>query len=143
MLLVSMSIATLAQKGKHMLASVPSHVLYVLVVLITAVLAFSLGLLAGKDLERGRIELQMTTFPMEEVKSVGPSVEASVSKALPENKVLPKEGGGYVASKSGTRYYLPWCSGVARIKEENKVWFQTKEEAESRGLTPAKNCEGM
>ena len=143
MLLVRMSIATLTQKGKHMLASVPSHVLYVLVVLMTALLAFSLGLFAGKDLERGKIELQMTTFPMEEAKTTKSSVEAGTSPSPQENVLLPKEGGGYVASKSGTRYYLPWCSGVSRIKEENKVWFQTKEEAEARGLTPAKNCEGM
>lgn len=51
--------------------------------------------------------------------------------------------GKYVASKSGTRYYLPNCAGVSRIKEENKVWFATKEEAESRGLLPAANCKGI
>lgn len=143
MLLVRMSIATLTQKGKDMLTSVPNHVLYVLLLLVTAILAFSLGILTGKDLERGALELQMTTFPMEEVQTTKNTSEASVSKAVQEQVVVPKEGGGYVASKSGTRYYLPWCSGVSRIKEENKVWFSTKEEAEARGLTPAKNCEGM
>lgn len=51
--------------------------------------------------------------------------------------------GIYVASKSGTRYYLPTCSGVSRIKEENKIWFQTKEQAEARGLLPAANCPGL
>jgi hypothetical protein len=143
MLLVAMSIATLTKKGKDMLASVPIHVLYVSVLLGTAILAFSLGILAGKDLERGALELQMTTFPMEKSASARSAPEASVSKVTQEKAVVPKEGGGYVASKSGTRYYLPWCSGVSRIKEENKIWFATKEEAEARGLTPAKNCEGM
>ena len=51
--------------------------------------------------------------------------------------------GGYVASKNGTKYYLPNCAGVARINEANKVWFQTKAEAEARGLTPAANCPGL
>lgn len=55
----------------------------------------------------------------------------------------PATTGKYVGSKSGTRYYLPTCSGVSRIKEENRVWFATKEEAESRGLLPATNCKGM
>ena len=50
---------------------------------------------------------------------------------------------GYVASKSGTKYHLPWCSGARRIKEENKVWFATKEEAEAAGYTPAANCKGL
>jgi hypothetical protein len=45
-----------------------------------------------------------------------------------------------LASKSGTRYYFPNCSGVKRIKTENLVYFKTVEEAEKKGLTLAKNC---
>jgi hypothetical protein len=52
-------------------------------------------------------------------------------------------GKGYVASKNGTKYHLPWCSGAKRIKEENKVFFATKEEAEKAGYTPAANCKGI
>lgn len=50
---------------------------------------------------------------------------------------------GYVASKSGTKYHLPWCGSAKQIKEENKIWFATKEEAEKAGYTPASNCKGM
>lgn len=51
--------------------------------------------------------------------------------------------GGYVASKSGTKYHLPWCGSAKQIKEENKIWFATKEEAEKAGYTPASNCKGI
>ena len=51
--------------------------------------------------------------------------------------------GKYVASQNGSAYHYPWCSGAKRIKEENKIWFQTKEEAESRGYKPAANCPGL
>ena len=51
--------------------------------------------------------------------------------------------GQYVASKNGTRYHLPWCGSAKNIKEENKVWFATREEAEAAGYTPAQNCEGL
>lgn len=51
--------------------------------------------------------------------------------------------GKYVASKSGTSYHYPWCPSAAKIKEENKIWFDTKEEAESAGYKPAGNCEGL
>lgn len=54
-----------------------------------------------------------------------------------------KPKGNYVASKNGTKYYLLSCSGVSRIKEENKVYFVTAEEAKERGLEPAKNCPGL
>lgn len=53
------------------------------------------------------------------------------------------DSGKYVASKSGTKYYLPTCSGVKRIKEENKVFFNSEDEAKAEGLEPAKNCPGL
>ena len=51
--------------------------------------------------------------------------------------------GQYVASKNGTKYYFTWCSGVSRIKEENKVYFDTKEDAIKRGFEPSKTCPGL
>lgn len=51
--------------------------------------------------------------------------------------------GGYVASKNGTKYHLPWCGSAKQIKEENKIWFATKADAEAAGYTPASNCKGI
>lgn len=51
--------------------------------------------------------------------------------------------GQFVASKSGTSYHYPWCPGALKIKEENKVWFNTQEEAKSGGYKPAGNCPGL
>ncbi len=51
--------------------------------------------------------------------------------------------GKYVASKAGKYYHLPWCAGAARIKESNKLWFDTKEAAEQKGYKPAGNCDGL
>lgn len=51
--------------------------------------------------------------------------------------------GTYVASKSGSAFHLPGCPGAKRIKGENKVWFQTKEEAMRAGYKPAANCPGL
>ncbi len=51
--------------------------------------------------------------------------------------------GSYVASKNGTKYHYPWCSGAQRIKDENKLWFDTIEEARVAGYTPAANCPGL
>lgn len=72
------------------------------------------------------------------------SMYASVSESIQtDKKVDATEKGTVVASKSGTKYYYPWCSGVARIKEENKVWFNSIDEAKARGLTPASGCIGL
>ena len=45
-----------------------------------------------------------------------------------------------VASKNGTAYYFLNCSGISRIKEENKVYFETPKEAEIAGYKKAANC---
>jgi len=57
--------------------------------------------------------------------------------------VVSVNDGRFVASKNSTKYHLPWCSGAQRIKESNKIWFDSKEEAEQAGYTPAGNCKGL
>lgn len=57
--------------------------------------------------------------------------------------VLPSISGQFVASKGGTKYHFPWCSGAQRISEANKIWFNSVEEARKAGYTPAANCKGL
>jgi hypothetical protein len=45
-----------------------------------------------------------------------------------------------VASKNGTKYYPLDCGGAKRIKEENKIWFANKEEAEKFGYSLSLTC---
>ena len=52
-------------------------------------------------------------------------------------------GGDYVASKNGSKYFLPWCGGAHQIKESNRIYFASKEEAEAKGYEPAQNCKGI
>lgn len=47
---------------------------------------------------------------------------------------------GYVASKNSTVFHTPNCKWVQRIKEENKIWFSTREEALEKGYKPCKVC---
>lgn len=46
--------------------------------------------------------------------------------------------GEYVASKNGKTYYKTTCSN--RIKEENKIYFQSESDAQKSGFTPSKTC---
>ena len=50
---------------------------------------------------------------------------------------------GVLSSRNGSVYYYAWCSGAKRIKEENKIWFATREAAEKAGLKQAGNCSGL
>jgi hypothetical protein len=51
--------------------------------------------------------------------------------------------GKIIASKNGKRYYYESCSGVNRIKPENRIYFDTKEQAEAKGLTIASGCKAL
>jgi hypothetical protein len=55
----------------------------------------------------------------------------------------PVSDGEVVASKSGTKYHLPTCSGAKTIKPENLITFTSRAEAEAAGYTPAANCKGL
>jgi hypothetical protein len=109
--------------------------------------SFGLGRLSSSLPLKEPIRIEDSSV-FEEQSSAAPVPFASASgKASSEissgnlNQVSPK--GSFVASKSGSAYYAVWCSGVSRIREENKVWFQTKEEAKAQGYRPAKNCPGL
>ena len=67
-------------------------------------------------------------------------------KIVDENVIessVATSSGAVVASKSGTKYFLPYCTGANTIKENNKIWFQTEAEAKSAGYEPALNCKGL
>lgn len=49
----------------------------------------------------------------------------------------------YVASKSGSKYYYPWCGGAGKILDKNKVIFNTVNEAEGAGYEPSSSCFGQ
>lgn len=58
-----------------------------------------------------------------------PSQEPSTKNSAPQ--------GTFVASSSGAKYYYPDCTEVKRIKEENRVWFDSEQEATESGYEPS------
>lgn len=126
-------IAGLKGKGKALVGRISPDWVIVVIILLSSSAAFGLGFLAGRDVgEKG--ELQIVEAPQA-------SLEGEVKGAAITPTV--DAGGQYVASKTGKSYHLPSCSGAKLIKEENKVWFATKEDAEAHGYTPAGNCPGI
>lgn len=64
--------------------------------------------------------------------------KATIIEDNSSNAALNKEEGAvtsgrYVGSKNSTKYHLPDSGSAKRIKEENKVWFKSKEDAEEQG----------
>ncbi len=130
-------IADIYAKGKALLGRIPEGTLTTLIVLLACSGSFGLGALYGQDTRKGEVTFQ-------EIPQVNQMPTAASALASSEEPLPPMAAGGqYVASKSGKSYHLPWCGGAKQIKEENKIWFATKEEAEAKGYAPAKNCKGI
>ncbi len=115
-----MTIADAREKCKTLLARVPRDILILGVLVLVSTLSFGLGYLAGVD-------ARSVSVPVVETFSV----------------VVPEGEGQVVASKSGTKYYLPECVGANRISENNKVWFASPAAAAAAGYAPAANCKGI
>lgn len=126
---------------KGFLGRIPKDVLLMLAILLTATGSFGLGYLAGKD--GATVSGSDIWIEKRAQKELPAAAIASVEAPKEPSSEPMAAGGGYVASKSGKAYHLPWCPGAARIKEENKIWFASKEEAEAKGYTAAKNCKGI
>lgn len=119
----------------------------VIIIILTSIASFGLGRLSSIWPAKTPIRIEGTAAIR--TANFGDTTEAKNNGHLPYQEASQKNdktsarSGKYVASKSGTAYHYPWCIGAARIKEENKIWFNSKEEAEKTGYKPAGNCPGL
>jgi hypothetical protein len=111
-----------------------------LVIILVGIIGFGLGRLSNFESSDETLDIKKLICPLssENNTSLNPSdvINTEVSKTSGQKGML-------VASKNGTRYYFPWCSGASRISEANKVWFNSYEEAQTAGLTAASGCLGL
>ena len=157
-----MTIAQLREVSNRALLKVPKDVLLVALVLSVSAFAFGLGMLAQKKLYLSQSGQGKDTFKIESIASstgamlgasvAGAALGAVAQKQIDQNQDVSQKKvsdpvlstvGKYVASKNGTKYYLATCSGAKRIKDENKIWFASVEDAKASGRTPASNCKGI
>ena len=68
--------------------------------------------------------------------TANPSVQAQTTSAVSAST----QTAPYVASKAGSKYHHITCPGAKQIKEENKIYFSTVQEAMAAGYTKAANC---
>ncbi len=108
---------------------------YGLLLLITfSAIFFALGRLSVEKNEK---------IPIKIVNTGSSQVATVISSASSTTTVTKQTSEPVVGSKSGKKYYFPWCGTVKRIKPENQVKFNSIEEAKSAGFTPGGNCKGL
>ncbi len=108
-------LANLREKSKAALSRIPRDALAVVLFVLASSASFGLGYLAGKG-------------------------EGSSIAVFSAPDISTSTSGMVVASRGGTKYYRPWCSGASRITDTNKVWFPTEKEAQAQGYSAAAGC---
>ena len=128
----NMNLTNKIKKVKDKIKPIENELFIVLVIILVALISFGLGRLS-------KIRENKTPITIDPSTTLGvKNLTNATGQETPTNSEKL-----YVASKNGTKYHYPWCSGAANIKEENKIWFSTKEEAQKAGYTPASNCKGL
>lgn len=121
-----MTVAEVREKCKRIISRVPRDAVVVAVLVLSSSLSFGLGYLAGQGSGQG------SSLVLEE----SPLATSSTRSSIVENSKV-------VASKNGTKFYLPNCAGADRISDANKVWFASATAAIKAGYTPSANCKGI
>jgi hypothetical protein len=142
-----MTIADLGASGKTILDRIPSPWLIAGIVILSSSASFGLGILEGRGGNKSALQIEelATTTPAGALGAAAYTAPAAAATAaIPASAPTSIPAGGeVVASKNGSKYYLPWCGGAKLIKDENKVWFPTRDAAEAAGYQPAANCKGL
>ena len=81
--------------------------------------------------KRGNIQYLKAYFAADFIQKIDP--DYSQSEYLDQKNQI-------IASRNGVRFYYQHCPGLNRIREENKVFFNSEKEAEDAGYTIANNC---
>lgn len=126
-----MSIHNFLDKIKGQTGIDNTSILFLFIIVVVGVSSFGLGRLSLNN----NFNNKKSNIVIEEgeIDKVNTTSRDSIST----NKL---QEGRYVASKNGKMYYSVGCSGAKRIKPENEIWFNTKEEAEKAGYELSSLC---
>ena len=116
----------------------PRDFFLALVIVAVGVGGFALGRLSLRSAHR---DVALVRAPWAEAPPA-PAVPEG-ARQVPLREAQAPAPGRVVGSLKGSVYHLPWCAGASRIKEENRRWFSSVEEAERAGYRPAANCPGL
>ncbi len=131
-----MNISEFFKKSKQKLDDLSRSELYTIAIIILVGFAgFGLGRLSLIEDSGEAVRIEYPEYLSASALNAG--------KAVSGTDIPTTAQGLLVASKNGSKYHFPWCSGGKRISEKNKVWFDSTDEARKAGYTPAANCKGL
>jgi hypothetical protein len=127
-----------SEKGKD--------ILIVIIVILVGLGSFELGRLSKENSSSG-----VKILPAQAGEYLNQAEDQGASAILSENflqtttKISPtiqsSAGKNFFASSRGSKYYTISCSAGKTIKQENRVYFTTGEEAQQAGYALSSSCQ--
>jgi hypothetical protein len=125
------------QKIKQFLTSEEGKdLLLVFIIILVGLISFGLGRLS-KNEPKGDLKIEYIPQEAQVLQSVQTVAQIQEKKALNTTNSSKRN---FVASNRGKKYYPANCSAGKSIKEENRIYFETKEEAERKGYELSSSC---
>lgn len=120
------------------LPSIPDDVFLGAIIILVAFGSFGLGRLSA--IEKTKTPMRIENAPL----VTSETFATTTTRESGAGFVAGKEGSSsLIGSRNGTKYHYVWCAGAQKITEANRIYFASKEDASSRGYTPASNCKGL
>jgi len=108
-------------------------ILIVIIVILVGLGSFELGRLSKENSSSG-LKIQYSD-------QAGNVISAAENTEIPQTiKNSNPTGKIFFASNKGSKYYTISCSAGKTIKQENRVYFATGEEAEASGYILSSSC---
>lgn len=118
------------------------HLFLVVCIGLISFISFNLGKISSNDKGEIRVgEANVYSAISKEDNSLVGSTGSPQASSEPSPRATAKPlDMRVIVSKNSDKYHYTWCASANRIKEENKIWFNSDKEAEARGYILAGNC---
>jgi len=120
-----------SEKGKD--------ILIVIIVILVGLGSFELGRLSKENISSG-VKIEYPNQNSVQGTDQASNVVSAVSSPIIQTSNLIPAGKNYFASSRGSKYYTLGCSAGKSIKQANRVYFATTDEAERAGYTLSSSC---
>jgi hypothetical protein len=138
------------EKIKHFIVSEKGKdILIVAIVILVGLGSFELGRLSNESRTSG-IKIQYpaqgtsqggnVVSALEAIDNLPQSISVENAQISPIFQNSSSVGKTFFASNRGTKYYPLGCSAGKSLKQENRIYFSTREEAERAGYQLSSAC---
>lgn len=138
------------QTLKNFIKNNQERFLFVFIVILVAIISFKAGIIKEKEEKASDLKIFINnekglTAEEKETMALGQAVQRKgLTEEAKENQTgtsdKNREDCFYVGSKNSDKYHTKDCRWSSQIKEENRVCFDSVEDAVSKGYKPAGCC---